>query len=277
MDIDTSVTTPSDATDRPGLTRAEGLWFADCGLIIQAESTLFRISRDFLAVHSPVFRDMLSLPPPKDTDMMDGCPFVLLPDRAEDVTVFLKALLYPDFFEPYPAPTTLSILTGILRMSHKYEVDTLRKRSSCTSRPYIQLPVIARELHIDWILPAAFYRVCDFTRDTDILSGPLELGDKLRCITGCRVLETAGVAKILEFLWSPFEIPGCDSTSICFRNRSGTWEDSDWDRLNVCDVCLASMKIAHRRGRGILLGQPPEGVRPPRLERAGNLKTEALK
>jgi hypothetical protein len=79
---------------QPGLTRADGLWFQDCGLIIQAETTLFRVSRDFLAMRSPVFRDMLSMPTPKDADMMEGCPFVCLPDSAEDITYFLKALLY---------------------------------------------------------------------------------------------------------------------------------------------------------------------------------------
>jgi hypothetical protein len=164
---------------------------------------------------------------------------------------------------------------------------------------YLEIVVIARELRIDWILPAAFYRVCDFTRDTDILSGPLELGDKLRCITGCRVLETAGVAKILEFLWSPFEIPGCDSTSICFRNRVRcrrnaeawrentsdesnllplqTWEDSDWDRLNVCDVCLASMKIAHQEAKESFWDSLPKTFDLPDWNELEKLKTEALK
>ncbi|KAJ7034238.1 hypothetical protein C8F04DRAFT_1183525 [Mycena alexandri] len=71
-----------------------------CGLRIadlsskRAKTTLYRISRDFLAVRSPLFYDMLSLPTPKDADMMDGCPFVPLSDAAKDVTVFLKALLY---------------------------------------------------------------------------------------------------------------------------------------------------------------------------------------
>lgn len=95
MDIDTPAAPASHPTATSGgLTRAEGLWFEDCGLIIQAESTIFRVSRDFLAVHSPVFRDMLSLPTPKDADMMDGCPFVNLRDSAEDIAVFLKALVY---------------------------------------------------------------------------------------------------------------------------------------------------------------------------------------
>lgn len=92
MDIDPTPVRLVDLTE--GLTRAQGLWFEDCGLIIQAGTTIFRVSRDFLAVHSPVFADMLALPTPEDAEKMNGCPMVLLPDEAEDVTVFLKALLY---------------------------------------------------------------------------------------------------------------------------------------------------------------------------------------
>jgi hypothetical protein len=85
---------PERTANESGLMRANGLWFEDCGLIIQAEKTLFRVSRDYLAAQSPIFRDMFLLPPPKDADMMDGCPFVLLPDSAEDVTIFLKAMMF---------------------------------------------------------------------------------------------------------------------------------------------------------------------------------------
>jgi hypothetical protein len=78
--------------DAPALTRASGLWFEDCGLIIKAETTVFRVSRDVLAAQSSVFRDMLTLPMPKDADIMEGCPLVELPDNAKDVSYFLRAL-----------------------------------------------------------------------------------------------------------------------------------------------------------------------------------------
>ncbi|KAJ7272458.1 hypothetical protein C8J57DRAFT_1507308 [Mycena rebaudengoi] len=99
------------------------------GLIIQAENTLFLVSRDFLATRSLVFRDMLSLPVLPDSDMMLGCPFVRLPDPSQDITYFLKALVYYEFFEPFPAPTTFDILDSVLRMSHKYDAEALRKRA----------------------------------------------------------------------------------------------------------------------------------------------------
>ncbi|KAJ7821691.1 hypothetical protein B0H14DRAFT_2599062 [Mycena olivaceomarginata] len=117
-----SAHTPSKSED--GLTHAQDLWFQDCGLIIQAENTIFRVSGAILAVQSTVFRDMLSLPTPGDADTMDGCPFVLLPDTAQDTGNFLRAIL-----RPLPGSTTFPILLSVLRMSHKYEAGALRKRA----------------------------------------------------------------------------------------------------------------------------------------------------
>ncbi|KAK7027751.1 hypothetical protein R3P38DRAFT_2623574 [Favolaschia claudopus] len=178
MDTDTfTVTSPDSA----GLKRAEDLWFADCGLIIRAENTLFRVSRDFLAIQSPVFADMLSLPPPLPSHLLDGCPFVRLPDPADHIARFLKAMIYPNFFERYPAPTSFETLDAVLRMSHKYDVEWLRKRAVVhlsTAFPttlsdyetvttsswveslaenggaaYLHLLTLARDLLIHWILP----------------------------------------------------------------------------------------------------------------------------
>jgi hypothetical protein len=69
-----------------GLTRAQDLWFQDCGLRSDYPG-IFRVSGTILAVQSTVFRDMLSTP--AATDTIDGCPFVLLPDTAEDTGNFL--------------------------------------------------------------------------------------------------------------------------------------------------------------------------------------------
>ncbi|KAJ7762918.1 hypothetical protein B0H16DRAFT_1311311, partial [Mycena metata] len=220
-----------------------GLWTFG-GLIIQAEKTLFRVSRDFLAFHSPVFKDMLAFPTPKDADMMDGCPFVLLPDTAEDVTVFFKALLHYDFFEPYPALTMLSILTGVLRMSHKYEVDALRKRElthisafhPTSLAGYQVLPakptgwlkeldgdfnefpamvVLARQLSIDWILPIVFYRMCESSWEEDLMTKH----DRRMAINACRYLEGSCVSEMLAFLWPQGSVEGCIAKQDCDDSR----------------------------------------------------------
>ncbi|KAK7006715.1 BTB domain-containing protein [Favolaschia claudopus] len=208
------------------LTRASDLWFEDCGLIIQAEKTIFRVSRDFLALQSPVFRDMLSLPPPKTADMMFGCPFVFLPDSAQDVTVFLKALIFHDFFEPYPAPTTVDVLIRGAATQHKYEVQSLRKRalvhisaahphllkqpqpawlSHAIHRNKALIPILARQLSIPWILPIAFYHDCKHMAEQCILSSSQSLRDKTLVVTACRTLEGTAVSEMLDFLWADDE------------------------------------------------------------------------
>ncbi|KAJ7719135.1 hypothetical protein B0H16DRAFT_1607442 [Mycena metata] len=322
MDIDTNQPPP---TNNGVLTRAEGLWFEDCGLIIQAEKTLFRVSRDFLAFHSPVFKDMLALPTPKDAVLMDGCPFVMLPDTAEDITVFLKALIHYDFFEPYPAPTTLAILTGVLRMSHKYEVDALRKRGlahisaahpttlsgyqalSCESPDWLAnreplgssptIITLARQLSIDWILPAAFYRLCERAIGNEVAHDSMDQQDQVNFMGGCRFLEGTGVSEVLEFLW-PRAVLGCTSPELCSTSRSMTrrmaeewrrrgrtfqalmpieiWEDDNWDELSVCDPCLASMKREHQKALEAMWDSLPETFGLPAWAELEKTKRDAL-
>jgi hypothetical protein len=76
----------------PDPQRVEELWFEEGSLVIRAQTTLFRIPRAILAARSPIFADMLSIPQPSDSEKLDGCPVVEIPDSAADATVFLKAI-----------------------------------------------------------------------------------------------------------------------------------------------------------------------------------------
>ncbi|KAJ7119164.1 hypothetical protein C8R44DRAFT_673506 [Mycena epipterygia] len=122
MDVDTEQ--PASEPER-----VQELWFEDGNLIIQAGDRQFRVYRGILAARSPVFRDMLAFPQPLDSELIEGCPVVRLPDAATEVTVFLQAIFDPDFFMAFPAPTTFDIIVGCLRLSNKYEVDSLRRRA----------------------------------------------------------------------------------------------------------------------------------------------------
>jgi hypothetical protein len=83
--------------DTSALQCCEELWLDGGNLIIQAENTLFKVFSAILAIASPVFKDMLSVPQPGGSaaESFEGLPFVRLPDTAFDVTQFLKALVYP--------------------------------------------------------------------------------------------------------------------------------------------------------------------------------------
>ncbi|KAJ7761196.1 hypothetical protein DFH07DRAFT_883716, partial [Mycena maculata] len=120
-----------DVDSQPNeLQRIQDLWLEDGNIVIQAEtSNQFRVYRGVLAARSPVFRDMFSFPQPPDPELVDGCPLVSLPDPAPHVTVFLRAIFDSSFFGAFSAPTEYSIIVGCLRLSHKYEVDYLRRRA----------------------------------------------------------------------------------------------------------------------------------------------------
>ncbi|KAJ7771384.1 hypothetical protein DFH07DRAFT_734629 [Mycena maculata] len=119
------------ASDSPNLRRVDDLWFPRDTIVIRAEDTIFQVSSSILAARSTVFRDMVAFPQPpsEDTEIMDGSPVVRLQDAAADVEVFLRAIFDSSFFMPAPAPVELPVVLGILRLSHKYDVQFLHRRA----------------------------------------------------------------------------------------------------------------------------------------------------
>ncbi|KAJ7064278.1 hypothetical protein C8F01DRAFT_1022289 [Mycena amicta] len=184
-----------DELDAPSPTplRVQDLWFPDATLVFQAENTQYRVYAGLLAARSSVFADMLAFPQPADADCdtVDGCPLIVLPDEAHDVTCFFRAIFDSSFFiPPFTPPPALPTLAAILRLSQKYDVEYLRQRClahlsslypatldawdargytkhilslHCRQAPpvgtYPILPVLdlAREAGAPWIVPAAMY------------------------------------------------------------------------------------------------------------------------
>ncbi|KAJ6592203.1 hypothetical protein DFH09DRAFT_1306096 [Mycena vulgaris] len=68
-------------------------------------------------------------PPSADTECMDGYPVVKLHDDAYELEVFLEAIFDSSFFMPPPAAPKVEDIIGVLRLSHKYDVPYLRRRS----------------------------------------------------------------------------------------------------------------------------------------------------
>ncbi|KAJ7689821.1 hypothetical protein B0H17DRAFT_1202070 [Mycena rosella] len=120
MEVDTEPSEPH---------RVEELWFEDGNIVLQAGNSQFRVYRGILAARSPVFKDMLSFPQPPESELVEGCPLVRFPDAENEVTDFLKAIFTPDYFPAFPSRTEFAIIAGCLRLSHKYEVDYLRRHA----------------------------------------------------------------------------------------------------------------------------------------------------
>ncbi|THH19822.1 hypothetical protein EW146_g1429 [Bondarzewia mesenterica] len=137
----TSVLHPVQPIPTPEPTRHADLWFPDGSVVLHAENMLFRVHMSQLSRHSVIFRDMFSLPRPQTLpglsrdghavladDMYESCPVVKMHDSAEDIANLLTAL--------YDGPTFGSndcddfrIVAGILRLSTKYMIDTLRAKA----------------------------------------------------------------------------------------------------------------------------------------------------
>ncbi|KAJ7433476.1 hypothetical protein FB451DRAFT_1313889 [Mycena latifolia] len=188
-------------------TRVEDLWFSNETLVIRAEKKLFRVSKSLLAARSTVFQDMVAFPQPAgddDTEFIDGSPVVTLYDAATDVEVLLRAIFDSSYFMPPPEPVQLHTVLGILRLSHKYDIQYLFRRavlhlsarffpasaadyrsSKPTTRDHISYPPGQFALHLCtviqaatevgalWLLPVAYYQATsNYTREALLANIP---------------------------------------------------------------------------------------------------------
>ncbi|KAJ7081128.1 hypothetical protein B0H15DRAFT_803736 [Mycena belliarum] len=137
----------------PELVRSTDVWFEDGTVVLQADSTLFRVYRGVLSAQSPIFRDAFTIPQPSEEEAYEGCPVVTLHDSAEDLTLFLLGLLDAGYafilpsseatcssppgrvrhFINSPIPN-LHALASVLRLGRKYEVEHLCQRATSVLR-----------------------------------------------------------------------------------------------------------------------------------------------
>ncbi|KAJ7829985.1 hypothetical protein B0H14DRAFT_3143701 [Mycena olivaceomarginata] len=245
--------------------RLPELWFEDGNIVLQAENSQFRVYRGVLAARSCVFQDMLGFPQPSDSELVESCPLVHLPDCAGEVTTFLKAIFDSGFFLPYPFPTDFDTIAGTLRLAHKYEVGYLRARAlvhlssmftffnSATgpstippswNRPEEQaykmcVVQLAREVDALWILPTAFYSLSTSSAalGTEIFHGTVYNGrpatlselDQQSFLNGNRIQSASVVDHILRFLLFPVDIVGC-TQPLCYKRRLQAFEANRQDR-----------------------------------------------
>ncbi|TRM60550.1 hypothetical protein BD626DRAFT_571618 [Schizophyllum amplum] len=261
----------SDGEERT-LKRVQELWFDDGNIVLQAEDTQFRVHRSILAIHSNVFRGMLSLPQTAcDEEKIDGCPVVFLPgDAAQDMTYLFMAIYYSDFFESAPAPTTFAIAAGVLRAATKYDILMLRHRavrhfdtvyptelppptvdaaagvlnSFGTFQPSRQEDgealLLARTLDLPWIRPYAMYRVSTrgLIADQETMQSALDfqcvsIADRFACLQAQTKLLYATLNDVLSFLRTSHTSHSCQSADRCKQSRIEWMEESlQWDWID---------------------------------------------
>ncbi|KAF7308033.1 hypothetical protein MKEN_01165500 [Mycena kentingensis (nom. inval.)] len=304
-----------DQSNTDELTRVPELWFPDCNLVIQAGSDLFRVSGHFLAQHSPVFADMLQICSGNATPMENyhGCPLLRLPDAADDVYHFLKALLYYDYFEPVPAETTWSIhcangpsATSRCLPTTLADWDALYESDVTTLFLELRedLPaalILIRQLSLDWLLPTLFYHLCTFSDEEIVVNSEISNADKTLWASGIRALAVAN-GPLLEFLWTSAAVDGCSNPRLCYAHRLNArrtaeewrgegdpdencqwplaiWDQDDWQRLDdgVCEGCMQWMKKTHKEAREKFWNRLPTIFKLPDWETLEAMKEEALR
>ncbi|KAI0065949.1 hypothetical protein BV25DRAFT_1868638 [Artomyces pyxidatus] len=174
--------------------------FEDGNLTLCVGQFEFRIHRGLLGRHSDVFWDMLSIQQPM---LHDSDPSrVILHDNPEDVHYLLHAL-YDGLYFNKPFHKDFPFLAATLRLSCKYFITIPKRR--CLSRllqyfpttlaewdrrelastdstgrycPRDNLPSpilvinLARSLHLESFLPAAFYDLCRYGTSKTVVGTP---------------------------------------------------------------------------------------------------------
>ena len=104
-------------------------------VILQSSDCIsFRVHKLNLALSSPFFGDLFSLPQPPDGEAIDGLPVVHVPEDAE-VLHSLLTLLYPVHYE-FVMPTSYEQTFALLAALEKYDIDKV----SSTVRGAMVLP-----------------------------------------------------------------------------------------------------------------------------------------
>ena len=91
-------------------------------IVRSSDQVNFRVNKSVLAMSSPFFKDLLSLPQPPDAEVVDGLPVVPLPEGA-GLLNSLISLLYPI---PPVIPSSYEKLFALLAACQKYDMELVQ-------------------------------------------------------------------------------------------------------------------------------------------------------
>ncbi|KAJ7678136.1 hypothetical protein DFH06DRAFT_1422696 [Mycena polygramma] len=214
------------------VTRSD-IWQDDGNVVLQAESTQFRVHWSVLSKNSAFFQEMRTLPQPPDQPTVEGCPVVTLHDSVLDVQYLLEALYNPHCF----AADRLSFpfIAALVRLGRKYDfkhlleaaVKRLAYENPTTLEKYEHLTKIvdsrssysatrimarggllfdtitlARENNLFALLPCAYLRALFFFSLEEIFDGiPSPVGPSVTLSPEDQRICILGSKKMLQAQW----------------------------------------------------------------------------
>ncbi|KAJ2924397.1 hypothetical protein H1R20_g12693, partial [Candolleomyces eurysporus] len=212
-------------------------YFNDGSIVLRVESVLFKVHSSILGRHSEVFHDLVEVPQPNDCEKVDGCPVVDLQDDVEEFTDTLGAIYDPFHFDAIDSKsslnTLLNALSGILRISTKYNMDQLRKKSirlleakfpstldGCISllksqfrydsKDIVRIITLAGRTNVPSVLPWAYYLCTHMGVDDILKNNVLTWEDKALCLAGKEKLWQALMKHSHSFLFRFTPSPQCN-------------------------------------------------------------------
>lgn len=193
-------------------------------------------------------------------------------------------------FDDLPADadlsTLISFVSGILRISTKYNIRILRQKcitvlqtkfpsslAGCdaliasgykyASSNIVRAIPLARETNVPGILPWAFYISTNITRDAIIENPVLSWQDKALCLAGKDQLWEMQKSVTHRFFFEFTRSTGCHLACQSRLPLKIQWKDTeelrrsphplhpfdDWASLVVCPKCLDLAQMQHQEGR----------------------------
>ena len=116
--------------------KPQALEIPDADLILRsADQVHFRVHKSLLSIASPFFKDLLSLPQPLDSEVVDGLPIVQLSEDAELLS-YLIPMLYP-VHPVIPSPWLEDQTSSLLAACQKYDMVSIQSliRAEVRCRP----------------------------------------------------------------------------------------------------------------------------------------------
>ncbi|KAG6884922.1 hypothetical protein C0993_007241 [Termitomyces sp. T159_Od127] len=286
-------------------------WFSDGSIVLVIEDVAFCVHKSILGKHSKVFSDLFMVPQPQNgVEKIGDIPVVHLADDLGDFTDVLRALYEPlsvQFSQTFQSelltildvssyfdklshdadlPAIMQFVSGILRISTKYDIVVLRDKcisilrrifpsslSDCdillsskysyNASSIVRAIPLAREANIPEILPWAFYVSTSIPNDTLLNDTVLSWQDKALCLVGKEKLWELQKSLTHRFLFESTRNPACQLLCQVRHPQLMSWHRMeelramahplepfcDWNSFKVCPRCMEYAKLQHKNGR----------------------------